>query len=818
MIARFQKTGVSAGIVKCSYELRIPTASRRRRRRARRRRRRLGGGEVAALVEEPHDRLGEHGGGGAGRDEQEGDLPQAGRDGAPEAVVVAAGGEPRERREQHRRDRDREHPLREHVDPEGGVDRRGRQRRVDQARGEQRVDHEVDVDQPEPERHRQHQLEDAADGRVAPVDHELQAPVAAGEPRERQQHLDHGPGEDREGVDLELAGRAAHVRDADHEPGDDREVPEDGRQRRDREVLVGVEDPDDDPGDAEQRDDREEDPRERHGEALVAARQAERAHDPGRDHDEEGRQAAEPEQQQPEEARGDAPGPLAVALLEQVGEDGDERRGERRVGDERPHEVRHLEGDGERVDRAGDAEVVLGDDLADEAEDAREARRGGEDRGRERQAAAPVAVGALLGGGLVGRGHGASIGARSAGRQGAAAGTGARRRRRAAGASGSRVGCARRSRRYPGAVRDPNDRDPKALGRARRVRGSCSRARLAPGGPAAVGAVGAARVRTGGVGAGGPGGSAVVGAAASAGTQRRGRKRLLGRRSQAAQPAARRRPAQREPGKVRAGAARTGQAAHPAGPAVVGTVEAGRVRARGSRNGQARTPAARRRGRSGNSERCGQATPGTARRHSRRPAVAGAAGTRKGAGKRLLERPAAFAGPGRPDRAQFLGALGGAEGHAWGSADASEILLARRARARASRSARGRTALLRRSPREQGFARAGSPWLAARSGAVADSARNRHRRVRLFLRPCRSPGWVGYGLGRGVLRGPVRKGGRTRACGPAAGRARRRGASRSAALALARRIVYRSGMTRATQPLLPVALDGCALELLLLPR
>ena len=43
------------------------------------------------------------------------------------------------------------------------------------------------------------------DGRVAPVDHDAQAPVEAAQPRHRQQHLDHGADEDRDRVDVELA-------------------------------------------------------------------------------------------------------------------------------------------------------------------------------------------------------------------------------------------------------------------------------------------------------------------------------------------------------------------------------------------------------------------------------------------------------------------------------------------------------------------------------------------------------------------------------------------------------------------------------------
>ena len=65
----------------------------------------------------------------------------------------------------------------------------------------------------------------------------------------------------------------------------------------------------------------------------------------------------------------------AFSLLEQLAEDGHERRRERRVGDERADEVRDLEGDREGVDRPAGAEVVRGDDLADEAEHAGKPRR-----------------------------------------------------------------------------------------------------------------------------------------------------------------------------------------------------------------------------------------------------------------------------------------------------------------------------------------------------------------------------------------------------------------------------------------------------------
>jgi hypothetical protein len=300
----------------------------------------------------------------------------------PKAVEVFARREPGEAGEEHRGDRDREHPLREHVDPECGIDRAGRQVRIDEPRGEERVDYEVEVDEAEPDRHRQHQDEHAPHGRIAPVEGESQPVVQPVEPGQRQEHLDDRPDHDRDRVDVELGVDRLRARHAEDKAGDNREVPEDGRQRRHREVLVAVEDPDDDPGDPEQDDDREQDPGERDRELFVAPGIAERRDDERREDDQERGDRAQAEQQKPEEGRRDAPGALALAFLEQLAEDRDERGRERSVRDERADEVRHLEGDRERVDLPSGAEVVRGHDLADEAEDARDAGGDREDRSR----------------------------------------------------------------------------------------------------------------------------------------------------------------------------------------------------------------------------------------------------------------------------------------------------------------------------------------------------------------------------------------------------------------------------------------------------
>ena len=80
---------------------------------------------------------------------------------------VLAGGEAAQRREQDRRDRDAEHALGQHVDAERGVDRA--RRLVGDERAERRVDQQVEVDEPEADRHRQHQPQHLADARVAEV-------------------------------------------------------------------------------------------------------------------------------------------------------------------------------------------------------------------------------------------------------------------------------------------------------------------------------------------------------------------------------------------------------------------------------------------------------------------------------------------------------------------------------------------------------------------------------------------------------------------------------------------------------------------------
>ena len=80
-------------------------------------------GERAALVDEPRDRRRQHEQQGGAGDQQQVDLAHSVAERAPHAGGVAPDREAAERREQHGRNRDAEHALGQHVDPERVVDR-----------------------------------------------------------------------------------------------------------------------------------------------------------------------------------------------------------------------------------------------------------------------------------------------------------------------------------------------------------------------------------------------------------------------------------------------------------------------------------------------------------------------------------------------------------------------------------------------------------------------------------------------------------------------------------------------------------------------
>ena len=171
-------------------------------------------------------------------------------------------------------------------------------------------------------------------------------------------------------------------------------IPQHRAQGGDGEVVVAVEDPDHDARQSEDEHERKEDAC-KHGcdlAVLVSRPEAEDRHHPRSDHDEERGQASEADQHEPEERRGDSPGALSLPLDQQIAEDGDERRRERGVGDERSDRVRNQERDLEGVDRAADAEDRGLRDLPHQPDDARDAGGDREDDARAREPAADLLV------------------------------------------------------------------------------------------------------------------------------------------------------------------------------------------------------------------------------------------------------------------------------------------------------------------------------------------------------------------------------------------------------------------------------------------
>jgi hypothetical protein len=268
---------------------------------------------------------------------------------------------------------------------------------------EEAVDQQVEVDQPEADRHRQHQHQDAPHPRVAPIE-------APGEVERRMaqvpggdQQLDQGADEDRDriGVDLVLAVKPRLEDDQDE---DDRQVPEQRRDREGAEAVVAVEDADDDAADSEQDQDREEDLGEGDGEVgdvLVEARREDR-HDHRREEDEERGDRSQHHRHQQQHRRGEPERLLVGLLAEQFGEDRDEGRLQRRVGEQGADQVRDLEGDREGRDRAADPVVAGGDHFASEPGDA---RGGGGEREEGGRAGEPTGL-------RTGRGLGAEFLAR----------------------------------------------------------------------------------------------------------------------------------------------------------------------------------------------------------------------------------------------------------------------------------------------------------------------------------------------------------------------------------------------------------------------
>ena len=141
--------------------------------------RRLWRRERATLVDQARQRLGQNGGDDAGRYEQERDLPEPERARPPEAVAGRSA--PRGARATGRA-RSRPRPR----TPPAAACRCGTPRRSSTVRSSLISQPPITPStsalmliRPEPERDGQHHLEHPLDGRVAPVDHHLEAAVRA---------------------------------------------------------------------------------------------------------------------------------------------------------------------------------------------------------------------------------------------------------------------------------------------------------------------------------------------------------------------------------------------------------------------------------------------------------------------------------------------------------------------------------------------------------------------------------------------------------------------------------------------------------------
>ncbi len=321
---------------------------------------------------------------------QEVDLAHADADRAAHVADVVTGGHAAQRGEQNGGDGHAEEALREHVDAKGVVDR-ARGFLVDE-RAEDGVDELVEVDDPEADGDGEHQREHLADARVVPVDRELQTEVDAAQRREDHQRLHERRREDRDRVRIDLVAvfmAAVEVRAQHDEQDDDHEVPHRGRDRGDGEVFVGLQDPDEQAGEADEQDDREENLREGDGEGVQRSAEGgsgEQRHDQPRREDEDGGDRAEDDEDDPEQGRGQPEGLALAPLLEQFGEDRHERRGEGGVGKQVAYEVGDLKGDRERRDRSPRPEEARGDDFPPESRHARDAGGEGDDRGVARNA------------------------------------------------------------------------------------------------------------------------------------------------------------------------------------------------------------------------------------------------------------------------------------------------------------------------------------------------------------------------------------------------------------------------------------------------
>ena len=104
---------------------------------------------------------------------------------------------------------------------------------------------------------------------------QLQVEAEPVQHRQRHRELDDRADEDADRVAVELVVAGEHLLRADQADEDD-QVPHQRAERRDREVVVGVEDPDHEPVEAEHEHDREQDAAQAHRQVVEAAPAASR--------------------------------------------------------------------------------------------------------------------------------------------------------------------------------------------------------------------------------------------------------------------------------------------------------------------------------------------------------------------------------------------------------------------------------------------------------------------------------------------------------------------------------------------------------------
>ena len=215
------------------------------------------GAERAVLVDERDDRRREHERERRRGDQQQADLAHAGPQQSAQAGDVAARGEAAERREQHGRERDAEHPLRQHVDAERGVDRARRLSEISEPSDE--LISRSKLMTPSPIVTGSISTKTRAIARVAPVERALRSRKSMrAEHRERPSAAGRSCPAARRSRTRRSGSARGSSGCSTTSSADDHDVPHERRDRRDREVVVGVEDPDEQPVEPEQHHDREQ--------------------------------------------------------------------------------------------------------------------------------------------------------------------------------------------------------------------------------------------------------------------------------------------------------------------------------------------------------------------------------------------------------------------------------------------------------------------------------------------------------------------------------------------------------------------------------